>query len=148
MALILVWALPALLIQFAFGADILWHYRRLALWTIVPMTLYLCLADALAIQSGVWTIDPAQSLNYFIAGVLPIEEALFFLITVSLVFCGVLLLWSVESRERIRQLFGRVKPRTMQKNPSMNLEIENERFLPRSSELPHALLKSIGTNFD
>jgi len=120
LALTLVWALPAFLIQFAFGADILWHYRRLALWTIVPMTLYLSLADALAIDSGIWTINPAQSLNYFIGGVLPVEEALFFLITVSLVFCGVLLLWSVASRERMQQLVGRVKH-------NQRLEMRNEK---------------------
>lgn len=61
LALILVWALPPVMLQIGFGVDILWRYRRLILFTLLSVTLYLSLADTLAIGSGTWTIDPAQS---------------------------------------------------------------------------------------
>jgi lycopene cyclase domain-containing protein len=101
MALLLVWALPPLMLQVAFGADILWRYRRIVLLSIVPLTLYLIAADALAISFGTWTIDPAQSFNIFIAGTLPIEEFAFFLMTNTLLTSGMVLLWAKESHERL-----------------------------------------------
>ena len=79
LSLELSWALIPILIQVAFGADILWRHRRAVLLTITLGTLYLSFADALAIQSGTWTIDPEQSLNIYLGGVLPIEEFVFFL---------------------------------------------------------------------
>ena len=57
LALELAWALPPIALQLAFGADILWQYRRLVGLAIVPLTLYLSLGDALAIGSGTWTIN-------------------------------------------------------------------------------------------
>ena len=101
LALELVWALPPIMLQLAFGADILWHYRRLVFLVIVPTTLYLSFADALAILSGTWTIDPLQSLNIFLAGQLPVEEFLFFLLTNTLVSFGMVLTLACESRERV-----------------------------------------------
>ncbi len=59
----LVWALPPIIGQLAFGADILWRYRRLVLPGIIMPTVYLSIADAVAIRSGTWTIDPSQSLE-------------------------------------------------------------------------------------
>ena len=100
LALELVWALPAIALQLAFGADILWRYRRLVLYSIVPLTLYLSAADALAIRAGTWTIDPEQSLNLLIGGLLPLEEFVFFLLTNTLVFFGIILIWAVEN-ERV-----------------------------------------------
>jgi lycopene cyclase domain-containing protein len=102
MSLILSWALPPVLLQFAFGADILWRYRTLLFWALVPPVLYLSFADALAIGSGTWTIDPAQSFNVFIGGVLPVEEFVFFLMTSLLLVFGVTLVMAVESQRRLR----------------------------------------------
>lgn len=101
LGLLLAWALPPVMGQLLFGADILWKYRRLLLLAIVPATLYLCVADALAIDGGTWTINPAQSLNIFLGGVLPIEEAIFFLMTNVLIALGVVLMLARESRERL-----------------------------------------------
>lgn len=112
MALLLVWALPPLMLQLAFGADILWRYRRIVFLSIVPLTLYLTTADALAISFGTWTIDPAQSFNIFIAGTLPIEEFAFFLMTNILLTCGIVLLWAEESHERLRAYWERWQRRT------------------------------------
>lgn len=101
LALELGWALPPIALQLAFGADILWRYRRIVLWTIVPMTLYLATADALAICWGTWTINPQKSLNIFLGGVLPIEEFIFFLLTNILLTFGVVLVLARESHGRI-----------------------------------------------
>jgi lycopene beta-cyclase len=101
LALQLVWALPPIALQLGFGADILWRHRRTILLSLVPMTLYLGLADALAIYQGIWTIDPAQSLNIYLGGVLPVEEFIFFLLTNTLVTFGVVLVWAKASQARI-----------------------------------------------
>lgn len=110
LALILVWGLPPIMLQLAFGADILWHFRRLVILAIGSLTLYLSFADALAINWGTWTIDPAQSLNIFLGGILPFEEFLFFLITNTLVTFGIVLVLAEASHRRfkaIKEQFGR-----------------------------------------
>ncbi len=91
------------MIQLAFGADILWRYKGLVFWTLVPATLYLAWADSLAISAGTWTIDPAQSFNIFLGGVLPIEEFIFFLLTNTLLVFGVTLVLARESQSRLFQ---------------------------------------------
>jgi putative membrane protein len=101
LSLELFWALPPIGLQLAFGADILWRNRRLVFLAIVPPTLFLSAADALAINTGVWTINPEQSLNIFIGGILPVEEMLFFLLTNTLVVFGMVLLWSEASQARL-----------------------------------------------
>ena len=100
-SLILFWALPAIMLQLAFGADILWRFRQLVFLSIAPLTLYLGAADALAISFGTWTIDPAQSLNIYLGGVLPVEEFLFFLVTNTLVTFGIVLILAQASRQRL-----------------------------------------------
>ena len=107
LTLILSWALFPIGIQIAFGADILWHYRRLVLWAIVPPTLYLAWGDLLAIQSGTWTISPEQTLGIYLFGQLPLEEFLFFLVTNILVGFGMTLLLARESHERTTAWLGR-----------------------------------------
>lgn len=98
----LAWALPPILLQLWFGADILWRHRRLVLLTLVPATLYLSLADTLAIALKVWTIDPEQSLGILLWGQLPIEEFVFFFLTTTLITFGVTLALATESWERLR----------------------------------------------
>ncbi len=98
----LVWALPPILLQLAFGADILWRYRAIVMWGIAVPALYLSAGDTFAIGAGVWTIDPMQSTNVVIAG-LPIEEFIFFLLTSTLVVFGTVLVLAAESHERAPQ---------------------------------------------
>lgn len=105
LSITLSWALPPIAIQLAVGADILWRYRKLVFWSIVPATLYLALADSLAIGDGTWTIDPGQSLNVFLGGVLPIEEFVFFALTNVLLVFGMTLLLARETQERLRTEF-------------------------------------------
>jgi lycopene cyclase domain-containing protein len=94
------WALVPVLIQLIFGADILWRHWRVVLPAIVISTLYLSAADSLAIGSGTWTIDPAQSIGWLLGGVLPIEEFIFFLLTNTLVTLGLTLVLAEESQPR------------------------------------------------
>ena len=93
-------------LQFSFGADILWHYRRQIAWSLVPATLYLSLADAFAIHGGTWTISPQQSLGIVIGGILPIEESFFFLLTTALVVFGMTLMLARPSHERAVRPFS------------------------------------------
>jgi lycopene cyclase domain-containing protein len=99
MALLLAWALPPLMLQVGFGGDILWHYRKLIMLTLIPATIYLCIADALAIESGTWTISPEQSVNFFVGG-LPFEEIVFFFVTNVMISVGTTLVLARQSQER------------------------------------------------
>jgi lycopene cyclase domain-containing protein len=110
LALILVWALPPIALQFAFGADILWQHRRLVTLAIIPVTLFLSLADVLAIGFwGIWTIDPQQSLHILLGGILPIEEFIFFLMTNTLLVFGVTLILAQESHTRFDRIRSRLQ---------------------------------------
>lgn len=104
LALELVWALPPILLQLYFGADILWRQWRLVLLTIVPVTVYLSAADSIAITAGTWTIDPAQSLGVMLGGRLPVEEAVFFMLTTVLVTFGLTLGIAEQSWKQLRTL--------------------------------------------
>ena len=113
LSIILLWVMPPIIPQLAFGADILWHHRKLLAWTILPMGLYLSFADSLAIASGTWTINPVQSTGIFI-GKLPLEEGIFFLVTVTLISFGMTLLMAKESQSRwmeIKKTFKRFSAR-------------------------------------
>ena len=103
MGLILIWGLPPVMLQLGFGADLLWQRRKVASSAIISSTLYLACADALAIQLGIWTIEPATSLDIHLFGVLPIEEFVFFAITNILVVCGIMLLLEDASFARLRR---------------------------------------------
>ncbi|KAA3657293.1 MAG: lycopene cyclase domain-containing protein [Chloroflexi bacterium] len=121
LALQLGWALPPIMLQLAFGADILWKHRRLVLLAIIPTTLYLSGADAIAIQAGTWTIDPAQSLGWEIGGILPFEEFLFFLNTNVLIVFGMTLLLAQESQTRLQRFLHIIRRNT--KTPQHLTEI-------------------------
>lgn len=108
LALILSWALIPVLIQVAFGADILLANWRVLAATIVPPTLYLWLVDALAMANGTWAIDPAQTTGVKL-GVLPLEEMVFFLMTNLIIGFGVILMLSGASRERTRAIRTRIE---------------------------------------
>ena len=108
----LAWALPPIFLQLAFGADILYRYRGMVLLTLIPTTLYLSAVDAVAIGAGTWTIDPAQSLEIYLGGVLPLEEFTFFLVTNTLVAFGMTLVLAQESQartpQRLQELIARL----------------------------------------
>jgi lycopene cyclase domain-containing protein len=108
LCLILAWALPPIMLQIGFGIDILWKYRRLVLGGLLPVSLYLSVVDAVAIEAGTWTIDPAQSLQLYLGGILPFEEFLFFLVTNILIVFGITLVLTTESHERMRSFLKKL----------------------------------------
>ena len=90
MGLILVWSAPVLALQWAWAGGEIWRRRRAAAWGVAVPTLWLWIADATAIHLGVWTISERYTTGWML-GPLPVEEALFFLVTNALVVQGVLL---------------------------------------------------------
>lgn len=88
--LILAWASPVLAGMWWYGGAHFQRHGRTMLLAIAVPTLYLWVADALAIHLGIWDISNRYSLNVDPLG-LPVEEALFFLITNVLCVSGVLL---------------------------------------------------------
>ena len=99
----LAWALPPIMLQLGFGADLLWARRKLVGLALVTATVYLSAADALAITAGTWEINPEKTVNLLLGGVLPLEEFMFFLLTNTLVVFGITLGLAPESLTRIPQ---------------------------------------------
>jgi len=100
LSITLFWALPAILPQFLFGADLLWHQRKLLFWVIFPPALYLSLVDIVALRAGTWAISPAHTSGVLFFGILPLEEVLFFFITNTLIAFGLTLMLSGLSQQR------------------------------------------------
>lgn len=90
LGLILAWAAPVLAGQWAYAGAAMWAHRRVWLLGWAVPTLYLWVADALAIRMGIWRISEAHTLGPSLFG-LPLEEAVFFLVTNLLVVQGLLL---------------------------------------------------------
>lgn len=120
LALILIWALPPVLLQLAFGADILLANWRLLTASILPTTLYLWVVDALAIRSGTWTIDPQQTTGIVIGG-LPIEEMLFFFMTNLIIAFGMTLMLSPFSKERLKRGTTRFRERGFNRRGTLQI---------------------------
>ena len=93
---IVAWAGPILALQWGFGWPVLWALRRsVALGVVVP-SAYLWMADRIAIELGIWTISDRYTTGVGLAG-LPIEEALFFLVTNLFLVQGLVLFgWVVR----------------------------------------------------
>ena len=104
---ILAWACPPIALQWAVGGAFLLRRPRPWLVAIGVPTLYLWAVDRVAIGLGVWTVADRTSTGVEIVG-LPIEEALFFLLTSTLVVYGLVLLeWVVITLDRRGDRSGR-----------------------------------------
>jgi len=98
LGLILIWACPVIAFQWAYGGGTLWRLRRCLLPAVLLPTAYLCLVDLIAITWRIWEIRPETSTGWLVVG-LPMEEALFFLVTNMMVVQGLLLFYQfTESR--------------------------------------------------
>jgi lycopene cyclase domain-containing protein len=93
---LLAWGLPVLGLQLAV---LLWRYRgrtpailRAVLPPALVTSAWLVAADHLAIRAGVWEFGEGKHLGIYL-GAVPLEEALFFLVTNLLVVLGLALLW-------------------------------------------------------
>lgn len=91
LALILVWAAPLLAVMWLYDGEVLWAHRSTLMTATGIPTLYLWIADAIAIDQRIWTISDDYTIGIEAFG-LPLEEALFFLFTNLLVVQGILLL--------------------------------------------------------
>lgn len=102
LGLILAYFAPILLLQWAFGGDLLSAWGRpLVLGTALP-TAYLWVADHWAItREGIWWISEAYTLGVKAWGS-PLEEMLFFLLTNLAVVQGLLLAWHPVALRRLR----------------------------------------------
>jgi len=104
LSIIFFWALPAILPQLLFGADILWHYRKLVLWGIFVPGMYLSLMDIVALTETTWSISKEQTTGIHFFKILPLEEMVFFFITNVLIINGMTLLLANVSQERFNEL--------------------------------------------
>lgn len=101
--LITAWAAPVLALQWGIGGDLLLSRWRLLLPAFALPTLYLWLADRLALGAGIWWISPELSSGLHAFG-LPLEEALFFLLTNLLVVFGMMLAPLPQALKRLEAL--------------------------------------------
>lgn len=97
LGMILLWAAPVLAFLWTVGGPVLWRERRLVAAAVAVPSAYLWAADWYAIRSGLWAIAPEYSTGLLALG-LPIEEAVFFLLTNLLVVQGLLLFDWVVAR--------------------------------------------------
>lgn len=93
---ILAWSGPILAIQWGFGWPYLWELRRTVVLAVAIPTVYLWIADRVAIGLGIWIISETYTTGVTPLG-LPIEEAVFFLVTNVFVVQGlVLYMWVLD----------------------------------------------------
>ena len=101
---ILLWAGPILAIQWGFGLTYLRDVWPTVLVGVGVPTLYLWVADRIAIGLGVWEISTIHTVGLTLFG-LPIEEALFFLVTNVFVVQGVVMyVWVLDRRHELVDL--------------------------------------------
>lgn len=89
----LAWALPVLTLQWLVGGVSLWRARRTLAMAVIFSTLYLTAADGVAISLRIWTLHSDRITGLRLGGV-PVEEAIFFLLTNALVVQSVILVRS------------------------------------------------------
>lgn len=95
---ILVWAGPVLAMQWAFGWRQILDARRSVAAAVWVPTVYLWVADWIALSLGLWVMSPDKTTGVKVWG-LPIEEAAFFLVTNSMVVQGIVLWqWALGRR--------------------------------------------------
>ncbi len=109
LSITLFWALPPIIIQLLFGADILWHYRKLVFWSIIIPGVYLSLMDIVALADTTWSISKSQTTGILFFGILPLEEVVFFFITNILITFGMTLLLANVSQERLARIKDQVQ---------------------------------------
>lgn len=106
LGLLLVWVAPPLALQRAVAGDLLRPRTADRSRLVLPVALWLCAADRLALGDGIWSIAPASSTGVLLLG-LPLEEALFFLLTTLLVGDGLVLATDHRALGRARALLTR-----------------------------------------
>ena len=106
--LILIWGMPVLAFQWLFGGDLIVRSWRLVVPATLIPTVYLWVADTIAILDGIWWISPQLSSGLKL-GPLPVEEALFFLLTNTFVTFGLSLYMHPDADARLQTIQERLK---------------------------------------
>ena len=89
LALICGWAGPVLLALWCFSYQLLLTLPRSKTWLPIFLpTAYLCVVDTIALLRGTWSIEQGTKLNFQLWPGLEVEEALFFLVTNTLIVFG------------------------------------------------------------
>src|ERR1044071_7685080 len=109
LSIILFWAFPPIFVQLLFGADILWHNRKLVFWAMIVPATYLSIMDMIALKETTWSISTSQTTRILFFGILPLEEVVFFFITNMLITFGMTLLLSNASRKRFAEIRKQVR---------------------------------------
>lgn len=104
LGLITAWALPVIALQWGFGGDLLLRRWRLVTIATALPTVWLWIADRIAIGGGIWWINPELTTGLAPLG-LPVEEALFFLVTNVLVVFGIVLASDEQAWPRARAIW-------------------------------------------
>lgn len=117
LSLILVWVLPPIMLQVAIGGDLLMKNARLVIAGVLVPTVYLTVADTVAIGFGTWTINPQKTLDILLPGGLPLEELIFFLMTNILIVFGITLSLEPASKARLQNYLDKVKRLSFQLEP-------------------------------
>lgn len=89
---LLAWALPIIAIEWLIGGHHLWRERRVWLWVVLGLGVYFTLADAVAIEAGIWSFGRSALVGVWL-GPVPIEEMLFYLLTAAMVVQGFVIAW-------------------------------------------------------
>ena len=97
LGLILAWAAPILALQWGYAGARYWQMRHELVAGVAAPTLYLWIADRVAIGAGIWSISDEYTTGLHLIG-LPIEEAAFFLVTNLLVVQGLILFIAPPNR--------------------------------------------------
>jgi lycopene beta-cyclase len=121
LSITLFWALPPVILQVLFGADILWHYRKLVFLGIALPGTYLSLMDIIALSDTTWSISPSETTGVLFFRILPLEEVVFFFITNVLITFGMTLLLAGVSQGRFAEIKDQIRARkeTWIVNPPM-----------------------------
>lgn len=89
LGLILVWACPFALLTWTFSGYFLIRLPLVCIVApIILPTVYLWIVDELALGRGTWSIESGTKLGWCLFGSLELEEAVFFLVTNTLIVFG------------------------------------------------------------
>jgi lycopene cyclase domain-containing protein len=117
---ILLWSGPILAIQWGFGWPYLWKIRRTVALAVAVPTCYFWAIDWYAIDTGLWVLSGSHTTGLAIVG-LPVEEALFFLLTNTFAVQGlVMYMWLFDRVDR--GMLQEWTPPVLGRQPSPDVE--------------------------
>ncbi|KAI9224242.1 Squalene/phytoene synthase-domain-containing protein [Blastocladiella britannica] len=90
MGAIIAWTTPVLALQWILAGSYIWAAKRRAAVAVLGASAYLVAVDWIALGAGSWSISPEATLGWMVAGRVPIEEAVFFLLTNCMLVGGFL----------------------------------------------------------